>query len=117
MTSDELKEEALLAIVQQLKTNDFEAKINAAMVLSDLIESGKNFNEIMRGKIFNASLLQILYENDDETKRSCLSVLINLYQKFPFYIKEEEDEEDSFGQSVFDQNKKPLDDKILPEIN
>ena len=117
MTSGELREETLLHIVSMIKKGDFEGKINAAMVLSELVDAGKNFKEEFRSKKVNENLFDLIYEKDERTKQSALQVLITLYSKFPFYQKDSEEEEDPFGSSLFNEPKRPSEDKILPHIN
>jgi hypothetical protein len=44
IVTDELKDRVLVSLIDQLYGNEFEGKLNTAMVLKELIESKKNFS-------------------------------------------------------------------------
>lgn len=87
----EHKETAIKEIITGIASQDFEGKLNSALVLKDLIDN-KNLVAIFQQEDVNNLLFDlVLEEEEDLTKRAALDTINALYKKFPFYVKENGD--------------------------
>lgn len=68
ITIDELKDQTLVQIVNEIMKGDMEAKLNASLVLKELIESQKNFNFKTAG--IHQKLFEVVQLGDDLAKRA-----------------------------------------------
>ena len=94
----DMKKEFALKIINSLESQEYEGKLNSAMVLSDIMDT-KAYSEIFKSAEVNKRLFELLKSEDDLTVRSTLNFLNVLYKKFPFYRPKpiKENEEDNFA--------------------
>ena len=106
-------------VVQQLLEQEFEGKLNAVLVLNELMEN-KNLIDIFKDKQVNRKLFELVVDVDDEmTNRCALEVVNTLYAKFPFFVevKNNEDEGDMSKENFVPKNGDEVEKKILEHID
>lgn len=108
--NDELKEQVLCQIIDQIQSEDLEAKLNASLVLRELIDAKKNFS--FRSPIIHQRLFDVMKSGDDLVLRAGFQVLDTLYAKVSI-SKYGNGEEDNFKGG----ENKLLNDQIIPEID
>mmetsp|Transcript_25780 Transcript_25780/g.29693 ORF Transcript_25780/g.29693 Transcript_25780/m.29693 type:complete len:272 (-) Transcript_25780:1171-1986(-) len=84
MDNPEKKKGYILSIINSMRTQEYEGKLNSAIILSEVIEA-KHLWETFKSEEVNLKLFELLESDDDLTVRAALTFLNVLYKKFPFY--------------------------------
>lgn len=115
----DMKKGFVLKIINSLDTQEYEGKLNSAMVLSDIMDS-KAYSEIFKSAEVNKRLFELLKSEDDLTVRATFNFLNVLYKKFPFYRPKpvKDNDEDSFAKMYLPSSQQNGEDmEILDHID
>ena len=77
----ELQTRFVLGLLDAIKTQDLEGKLNSSLVLSEIIDN-KNFADVFRSDEVNRRLIGLLKLNSNLSVRAALNVATSLYKKY-----------------------------------
>jgi hypothetical protein len=110
------KKDYLLRIIDSISTQEFEGKLNSAMVLTDIMDS-KSVSDYYKSREVSEKLFAQIRSDDDLTTRCSLQVLTSLYKKFPFWVPRQADsDKDDFAKMYLPQQDTE-DMEIMPHID
>lgn len=78
----ELQTRFVLSLLDAIKTQDLEGKLNSALVLCEIVDS-RIFADVFRSDNVNARLIGLLKLDSDLSVRAALTVAASLYKKYP----------------------------------
>jgi hypothetical protein len=108
------KKEFALGLINSMDSQEYEGKLNAAMILSDIVDS-KGFKEVFCCEGVNIRLFELLRSTEDLTVRATLNFMNVLYKKFPFYRPKmsNENDPDNFSKMYLPNNPQNNDDMVI----
>lgn len=100
----ELQTRFVLGLLDAIKTQDIEGKLNSSLVLSEIIEN-KNFADVFRSDEVNRRLIGLLKLDSDLSVRAALNVAASLYKKYPLVQPSatQTDDQNAFAQTYLSQ--------------
>lgn len=112
MTSDQMRRDVVLGLIAQLRSEDEEGRLNAAMVLMEVFEAKKNFKSESTDIGVLEQLFQTAWAEDDVVSRSALRVINTVFTALNFEKNPRAEPADPFDETDVDNEV-----ELLPEVH
>ena len=112
----DLQKQFVFYLLDSIRTQDLEGKLNSSLVLSEIIEN-KFFAEVFKSDDVNKELLDLLRLDSDLSVRAALNVATSLYKKYPLVQPNtaKSDDPNAFAKTYLSQSEENKEELEIPE--
>lgn len=112
----ELQTRFVLSLLDAVRTQDLEGKLNSSLVLSEIIDN-KLFADVFKSDEVNKRLMSLLSLDSDLSVRAALNVAASLYKKYPLVQPRsmQADDPNAFAKTYLSQSDNKSETSGIPE--